>query len=256
MTSPAIRFYSSVRNVKDLSDTQRIDLFVYFLTEDRGEPSATVKKIGDCFRDCDLAVPKSISQYLSRGLSTKPRRFVKVGTGGYKLERHRRETIAQELGGETHTVEIPTELRTLEEQLPDGPGKEWMKEALDCFGVEAYRASLIMVWIFALDHMFNYILTHKISDFNAALAAHPDQRTAKKVGQVTARDEFSILGEEMFLDLCKTAKIISPDVRRILGTALGTRNSAAHPSGVTITRAKVAMLAEDLVLNVVLKYPV
>ncbi len=113
-----------------------------------------------------------------------------------------------------------------------------------------------MVWIFVLDHMFNYIIKHKLSDFNVALAAHPDQRAVKKVGQISSRDDFSALGEEMFLDLCKTAKIVSPDVRRILGTALGTRNSAAHPSGVVITRAKVAMAAEDLVLNVVLKYPI
>lgn len=256
MTSSAARFYSSVRNARDISDTQKIDLFVYFLTEIQGEQSATVKGIVECFRDCDLAVPKSLSQYLSRGLSTKPRRFVKVGTGGYKLERHRREAIAQELGAETHTVDIPADLRALESRLPVGPGKDWFKEALDCFGVEAYRAALLMVWIFTLDHLFNYVLTHKLADFNAALSAHPDQKAAKKVGRVAARDDFSGLGEEMFLDICKTAKIISADVRKVLGGALGARNSAAHPSGITITRAKVAMLAEDLIRNVVIKYAV
>lgn len=180
---------------------------------------------------------------------------MKVASGGYKLERHARENLAASLGAETHIVEIPVELRKLEDDLPAGVGKDWFKEAMDCFGVEAYRASLIMIWIFVLDHIFEYILKHKLKDFNASLAAHPDQKTARKVGEIRVRDDFSPLGEELFLDLCRNAKIISPDVRRILGTALGTRNSAAHPSGVTITGSKVAMLAEDLILNVVLKYP-
>lgn len=254
MTSSVVRYYSSIQRIKDVSDLGKVDLFVYYLTEKAGQASAVRKDIEQCFRDCDLAVPDHIPQYLSRGLSSKPRRFVKANTG-YKLERHRREEIAAQLGAETHTVDIPADLRDLASRLPEGPGKEWFKEAMDCFGVEAYRAALLMIWIFTLDHLFNYILAHKLSDFNAALAAHPDQKAAKKVGQVAARDDFSALGEEMLLDLCKTAKIISADVRKILGGALGVRNSAAHPSGVTITRAKVAMLAEDLILNVVQKYP-
>lgn len=255
MTLPSVRFYSSVKGAQALSDRERIDLFVYFLTEERGAPSATVKALQQCFEECDLAVPASIPQYMSRGLTTKPRRFIKAA-GGYKLERHFREEIATRLGAETHTVDIPTDLRDLEHRLAEGAGKEWFKEAMDCFGVEAYRAALVMVWIFALDHLFNYIIAHKLLEFNAALAAHPDQKAVKKVGQITARDDFSGLGEELFLDLCRTAKVISPDVRKVLGVALGVRNSAAHPSGVTITRAKVAMIAEDLILNVVLKYPV
>jgi hypothetical protein len=249
------RFYSSVSNSQLLPDLAKVELFVYFITEIEGADAATAKRIVECFQECSLKPPNGIPQILNRGLNSSPKRYVKATTG-YKLEYHRREALARQLGAETHTVQVPPELRELESKLPEGPGKDWFKEAMDCYGVEAYRAALIMTWIFALDHLFNYIVAHKLSEFNGALASHPDQRTAKKVGQVSVRDEFGGIGEEMLLDLCKTAKIISGDVRRIMGGALGARNSAAHPSGVVITRGKFVTIAEDLVLNVVLKYPV
>lgn len=252
--SDAKRFYSSVKNAQSLSEPARVELFVYFITEVDGDEAATAKRVIECFKESSLTPPKTIPQILNRGLTSSPKRYVKAPTG-YKLEYHRRETLAGQLGAETHTVQIPQELRELETKLTEGNGKEWFKESMDCFGVEAYRAALIMTWIFALDHLFNYILAHKIVEFNTALSQHPDQRTVKKVGQILARDDFGGIGEEMFLDICKTAKIISADVRRLMGVALGVRNSAAHPSGVVITRGKFVTTAEDLVLNVVLKYP-
>ena len=248
------RFYSSVENAEKLGSPDKVELFAYYLTEIKGDEVATAKALSDCFRECSLTPPSTIAQILNRGLSSRPVKYVKAALG-YKLEYHRREYLAKQLGAETHVVQVPPELQSLEDKLPDGVGKAWFKEAMDCYGVEAYRAALIMTWIFALDHLFNYIIKHKLSEFNATLTAHPDQRAAKKVGQVVVRDDFGPLGEEMLLDICKTAKIISADVRRIMGVVLGARNSAAHPSGITITRAKFVTFAEDLVLNVVLKYP-
>jgi hypothetical protein len=254
MTADVRRFYSSVENSKTLNDIDHVEHFVYFLTEVAGR-AATSKSVEQCFKDCKLKPPSTIAQMLNRGLSSSPKRYVKV-TVGYELEYHRQIELAQKLGAETHTIQIPAELRTLQDQLPNGPGKDWFKEAMDCYGVEAYRAALIMTWIFALDHLLNYVLAHKLADFNTALSAHPDQRTARKVGTVAARDDFGPIGEEMLLDLLKTAKIISGDVRRLMGVALGVRNTAAHPSGVVVTRNKFITTAEELVLNVVLKYPI
>lgn len=255
MNATVSRFYDSIQDVEGYSDAGRVDAFVYYLTEELGQTAATVKQIEQCFRDCHLRVPKSVAPHLSRGLSTKPPKFIKVD-GGYRLERHNREFIKDTLGALTHTAPLPKELRALEGKIAAGAEHDWLKEALDCYSVGAYRATLVMFWLFALDHLFRYILVHKLAEFNAALANHPDQKAVKKVGVVAVRDDFTNIGEEMFIDLCRTAKIIPPDVKRILGTTLGTRNSAAHPSGITISGPKVAVIAEDLVLNVVLKYPI
>jgi hypothetical protein len=230
-------------------------VFVYYLTEVLGLPAATTKDIEECFRESDLPVPGSVSAHLSKGLKSKPRRLIKVGNGGYRFERHHKEKVAARLGAETHTIQISPELRTLESEVPEGSGKEWLREALDCFGVEAYRATLVMVWLYALDHLFQYTLLHHLKAFNEALAKHPDQKTVRKVGEVKGRDQFTLLGEEMFIDVCRSAHIISPDVKRILVERLGNRNSAAHPSGVKFTRHNVVSFVESLVHNVILKYP-
>lgn len=254
MTSDVRRFYSSIENAKALNDADHVEHFVYFLTEVSGGV-ATAKSVEQCFRDCRLKPPGSIPQLLSRGLTSNPKRYVKAAVG-YELEYHRQIELAQKLGAETHTVQVPPELQNLQDKLPDGAGKDWFKEAMDCHAVEAYRAALIMTWIFTLDHVLNYVLKHKLTEFNASLSSHPDQKKAKRVGEIKVRDDFSPIGEEMLLDLLVSSKTISGDVRKILGTALGFRNSAAHPSGVVVTRNRFVTTAEELVLNVVLKYPI
>jgi hypothetical protein len=120
--------------------------------------------------------------------------------------------------------------------------------------VQAYRATIVMTWLYALDHLFEYVRSHHLAAFKDALSKHPDQRAVRKIGEIRTRDHFTLLGEEMFLDVCRSANIISPDVRRILGERLGNRNSTAHPSGVKFTRHNVVGFVESLVYNVVLKY--
>ena len=105
-----------------------------------------------------------------------------------------------------------------------------------------------------MDHMFTYILTHKLSAFNAVLSQNTDKNV--KVKAVAQRDDFTEMKETKFIELCRSAQIISNDVRKILDQKLGTRNSCAHPSGITINKSKVIDFVEDLVDNVVLKYPI
>jgi hypothetical protein len=144
-------------------------------------------------------------------------------------------------------------LRGLEHKLPEGVDKDFLKEAIDCFEAGANRATIVMVWILALDHLFAHVLVHKLAEFNAALEKNTDKRV--RVTAVTQRDDFSEMKESKFIELCRTAKIISNDVRKILDQKLETRNSCAHPSGVIIRKTKVIDFVEDLIENVVMKYP-
>jgi len=123
-------------------------------------------------------------------------------------------------------------------------------ETIDCFEAGANRATITMAWILAVDHLFAYITIHKLAEFDAALAADK----GVKFNAVAQRDDFTELREGKFIELCRAAKIISNDVRKILDVSLGVRNSCAHPSGIKVTNTKVIALVEDLVENVVLKY--
>ena len=251
MNGAANRFYNSIENAVNQSQTSLVELFVYFLTVEAGQNTATPKQVHDCFVTCDLAPPKNVAARLSEGLKTRPRKYLK-SKGGYKLERHMRQALSKKLGAEQVTAQTSASLRGLEHKVPEGEAKEFLKETIDCFEAGANRATIIMAWILALDHLFAYILKHKLVEFNAVLA----RDKGVKLNAILQRDDFTEMKEAKFIEICRAAKIISSDVRKILDTCLGTRNSCAHPSGITVTNMKVIAYVDDLVENVVLKYKV
>jgi hypothetical protein len=251
VTDAVNRFYNSIENAASQSQSVLVELFIYFLTVEMGQDSATPQQVAGCFAACDLNVPKNVGARLSEGLRGKPPKFIK-SNGGYKLQRHIRETLSTKLGAEKVTVQTSATLRGLEHKMPEGAAKEFLKETVDCFEAGANRATIIMAWILTMDNMFAFILKNKLPEFNAALAQSTDKSAKVKV--ITQRDDFTELKESKFIDLCRMAKIISNDVRKILEQKLDTRNSCAHPSGIKINKSKVIDFVEDLVDNVVLKY--
>ncbi len=253
MTDAVNRFYNSIESANSRSQVSLIELFVYFLTVELGQGVATAKEVDQCFAACDLTPPRATASRLSEGLKSKPQKFVKAGNG-YKLQRHMREALSKNLGAETTTSQTSATLRSLGHKLPAGNAKEFLAETLDCFEVGANRAAIGMAWILAVNHLFDYILKHKLTEFNATLAKNTDKRV--KVTLIVQRDDFSDIPESKFIEFCRSANIISNDVRKILVQKLDTRNSCAHPSGVKIKRTKVIDFVEDLIENLVLKYTI
>jgi hypothetical protein len=253
MTTAVSRFYNSIEGAASQSQSALVELFVYFLTVELGREAVTSKQVEDCFAACDLAVPGNVRGRLSEGANAKSPKFIRTN-GGYKLQRHMREALSRKLGAETMTVQTSAALRGLEHRLPVGADKDFLKEAVDCFEAGAKRATIVMVWILTIDHLFAYILAHKLTEFNAALAQNTDKSVKARL--ITQRDDFNEIRESKFIEFCRIGKIISNDVRKILDQKLDTRNSCAHPSGVTIGKTKVIDFVEDLVENVVLKYEI
>lgn len=252
MTNSINRFYNTIENASNLNQRALVELFVYFLTVELGEDAVTQKQVSECFSECDLAIPKGVASRLSEGVNSKPARFIRHN-GRYKLQRHVREELSKKLGVEHSVIEkTGATLRRLERKLPKGIRKDFLSETIDCFEVGAKRATIIMAWILAMDHLFEYILRHKLREFNASLA----QAKGTKQKTVNQRDDFSDLKESKVIEICRAAKIISNDVRKILDTNLGVRNSCAHPSGIQVPDTKVLVFVEDLVSNIVLKYEV
>jgi hypothetical protein len=253
MSDGVRRFFNAIDGAARLKDADLIDLFIYYLTAEAGESAATATAVVECFRACDLTPPNSTSVYLSRGLKSAPQKFVKVA-GGYKLQHHYRESVSKKLGADRIVVQTSVELRRLESRLAEGAAKEFLKETIDCFEAGANRATIVMCWILAMDHLFELVLQKHLLPFNNELGKVNDRRV--KVSMVVARDDFGEIPEVKFVELLRAAGIISNDVRKILDQKLGTRNSCAHPSGISIKGSKVIDFVEDLVDNVILKYPI
>jgi hypothetical protein len=251
VTVTANRFYNSIQSAEGLPERDLVGLFVYHLTVEVGQEAATAKNVDECFRACDLTPPKRTAVYLSEGVGSD--NFVKAPRG-YKLQRHYREKLAKQLGADHVVMQASAELRRLESKLPAGSKKDFLKETIDCFDTGANRATIVMCWILAIDHLYDFVLAHHLAAFNATLATNADKRV--KVSKIQSRDDFGDIPEGKFIEFLRSSAIISNDVRKILDQKLGIRNSCAHPSGVAIKPSKVIEFVDDLVENVILKYTI
>jgi hypothetical protein len=243
------RFYNSIEAAANLAELDLVGFFMYYLTVELAQESALAKEIDACFIACDLTPPSRTARYLSEGVPKN--RFVKANSG-YKLHRHYRDEISGRLGAERVVVQASAELRKLDNSLNAGPTKDFLKETIDCFEAGANRATVVMSWILAMHHLIEYTIAHRLGAFNAVLAANTDKRV--KVSVIASRDDFGDIPEGKLIEFLRSARVIDNDVRKILDQKLGTRNTYAHPSAITITRTKAIEFVEDLVNNVVLKY--
>ena len=60
------------------------------------------------------------------------------------------------------------------------------------------------------------------------------------------------LKESQIIAICNSAGIITSNIHRILEAKLSRRNSAAHPSGLSISQLQAEEFVDDLIRNVVL----
>jgi hypothetical protein len=103
-----------------------------------------------------------------------------------------------------------------------------------------------------MDHLYDYVLKNKLTAFNVELA-----KKGWKLTAIISKDDFSeIKKEKDFIEICRAANVFNNDVRKILDEKLGIRNTAGHPSTVTVRGNKAASFIEDLVENVILKFPI
>jgi hypothetical protein len=249
MTEGTDRFYGALPNAANISDRGLVEWFVYFITVELGKEAARVKSVNGCFATCDLAVPSRTAAYLSEGVANG--RLIKV-SGGYKLHRHIRSQLSDLLDMDSSANQTSKDLRMLEAKVPPGAEKGFLSETIRCFEVGANRAAIVMCWILAMEHLYEFVFANKLTEFNAELVKVTDRRV--KVSQVHIREDFDDIPEGKFIELLRGAGIISNDVRKILDGKLGTRNSCAHPSGIKIKTSKVVEFIDDLVENIVLKF--
>lgn len=99
--------------------------------------------------------------------------------------------------------------------------------------------------------MYEYVLAHKLNEFNSALSKQPWNSKRLKIAK---KDDFGEIKESDFILVCRSARIITGDVRKLLDEKLGFRNSCAHPSSIAVGDSKVLSFIEDLIDNVVAKH--
>ncbi len=208
-----------------LKASSQIDCFVYFLTIEKNLSGTQATAIRDCFITLNLTPYSNISQYLTDNLKGTPPKFIRI-QNSYQLHRSTKESIDGMLNRNPIKKQAAVGLQALLTHVSNPTENEFLREAIDCFEIKAYRASVIMVWNLTVDHLFEYIMKHELANFNLILSGNTDKRI--KVTQILVKDDFNEIPEGKFIEFCRTAGIISNDIRKILDTKLGIRNTYAH----------------------------
>lgn len=243
-----------IENFDELAKAELIDYFSYFITVINEEDVVDSRKIKDCFERLRLEPYSNIPSYLSqKSKRGKGKKYIKKNNG-YILERSVELEIQKTLSTGPEKRETSFLLRNLLEDISNNHQKIFLQEAIDCYEIGAKRASIVLAWILTINHLYEYIYKNKKSEFDAVLSANTDKRI--KITKLNSPDDFTEIPEGKFIEFCRSAKIITNDVRKILEEKLGTRNSSAHPSGVSISELKATDFIQDLIVNVVLKYKI
>lgn len=229
---------------------KQIDYICYYLTAINQKQGISPKEIHECFHQLSLKDYGRTPQYLSENARDTKGKYVRVTDSGYRLERSIFDEIDDAVKNEPTKIQVSAQLADLVTKIKNTNEKLFITEAINCYRVEAYRATIVLVWILTIDHLQNHIFGNKLNEFNTALARNPD----KKISKIVNYDDFGELKESKFIEVSKSAGIISNDVRKILDEKLGIRNSAAHPSGIAFSSHKTTEYILDLISNIVLKY--
>jgi hypothetical protein len=234
-------------------DADKIRFFAWFLHSKRGRERFMPADIKDCYTKIGLAEPSSIAPFLTAMAKRKPKEALH-DSRGYALEKRLRDQFEQKYGQRPIAIQVDKLLMELPAKIPDLAERSFLDEALICYRCRAYRATIVMAWNLAFDHLCHFVLKNHIAAFNAQWPiSFPQKHQKARTSAVAARDDFGELTESEVLQICRSANIITGDVFKILKEKLDKRNTYAHPSSVNASPHTAEEVIMDLVVNVILK---
>jgi len=262
------KFLNDVRNFQEYSRKSKILLFAYYLRQYEGIIEFRSRDMQRCFKESLSKVPSDLGLLLKDMAKGKNSRLMRGSNKlSFSLSHHGLNEVEKYLTSKVQTTkDVNTEaevdsfldigrpyLEKILQRIGDDTQKKFMAEAIACLGVDAKRSTIIMVWAGTIAHLYNYILLKKVKDFNSALKKRSDK--FKKL-EIKVYDDFSDIPDSIFLEVAKSGKVITNDVRKILEEKLGIRNTCAHPSDIEIHKTKVINFIEDIIDNIIIKYKI
>jgi len=247
MAAAFAEFVDEVGNFSALTPTDKIVHAMWFLHRRQSIESVANRMLKACFDEIH-AVPPDFSVYLPRMAAKKPPLVLKSASG-FRLEGEVRKRLDDRLGESQATIQISKLLKEVSAQVTNADEKTFVDEAFRCYRVGAFRASIVMAWNLAYDHLRQWVFleANRIAAFNDALA----KKYPKKTLAILQMSDFEDLKEFEFLEVCQSAKLLSKNLVEMLKEKLKRRNAAAHPSSVRFTQAQADDVITDLITNVV-----
>ncbi|MBN9006426.1 MAG: hypothetical protein J0H40_13560 [Rhizobiales bacterium] len=244
---------SQVAGFDSLAPGEKIRLLAWWLHTHQNMATFRTGDIRVCYQELHLPVP-NIAMYLTRMTESKPAKTLRKGDS-YNLTRAARSDLDEKYGIHPSIQAVSKLLIDLPEKVPDLTEKVFLREAIDCYRVRAYRACIVMTWNLAFDHLLKWILKDaaRLAAFNAAIGIRYPKRAGVSIKTYdNFADEFK---ESEIVEVCNTAQTVNSNVIKILKEKLTKRNMAAHPSSVVVVQPQADDVVTDLINNVVLALP-
>lgn len=172
-------------------------------------------------------------------------------TGGWELTAKGSEHVAR-LAGPLLNSPVPKVASSLRAQLVKVVNldtQRFVEEAISCFEARQYRAAAVLSWVGAVAVLFDHIIAHHLTAFNAEAVSRT--ATSKNPWQpAKTSDDLARMREGEFLVVLEKISVLGKSVKTQLEKCLDLRNGCGHPNSLKIAEHAVASHIEVLILNV------
>lgn len=238
-----------VDNFELLTQKEQVKLISFFHCTEYTKEYFTSSDIRKEFEKQLLSIPANVSSEIAKLKKEKPAVLLS-SKQGLSFHRKAKKDLEEIYLGSTHKREVSQTLRDLVVNINGNEQKAFLEEAITCFEVKSFRASIILTWLLTVDILYEFILKPaNLSVFNNAIQTHGKYKKLTIIN----KDNFGDIKESDFIELLRVAKLISNDIRKVLDEKLGIRNSCAHPNTLIIEDYKAIGFIQDLVKNVIEK---
>lgn len=242
-------FANSINGFYKKSSVDQLLILAWFTETHLNKPFFDGAHLRECFRSTGTDAP-DMSIYLPRLASKKPPQLIRE-KGLYRLSGPLRRDLDKRLGHNSVQISVVKSLTDLPMKIPDIAERAYLSETLSCYRAGAFRATTVMAWNLAYDH-----LTKWATSTPALIEAVNDGTTRKlqgKAPEIRSQADLATLSERIVIECCQISGIISKNQAEILFEKLKRRNAAAHPSNVSVGQHQANDTITDLIDNIVLK---
>ena len=243
-------FIQAIDGFGALTAPEQVPYLIYYLTQVKKDPSASVAAIAQLRTTLHLPPFASLASHLSEGVKNRkgrPARYVKAA-GGYVLERNVRERIAASVTKRPTAVKFAADLRTAVATIKDAAVKDYLEEAVGCFESGFHRAAIVFAWSAAYSLFRQWLFDKHVASINGAMATW---RQPQKIANISDFEEHK---EDTVITTARTAGVISKEQHKTLKKLLDERNSFAHPTLKKATSSQAEAFIETILNEVVNVY--
>lgn len=234
---------NELSNMLSSTEISNRDKLLLILNAANGKPlqSADVKKLA-----IESGLHEAENWNVSDSLTKANGLAVKVKDGWVLANDGKRYIKESHLSQPSSAKIMSTELRVLLSTIKNTDSQTFVKEAISCLEVDAYKAAVVFIWIGAISVLYDFVIANHLSDFNREA-----NRRDAKWKPATNRDDLTRMKESDFLDILGALSILNKNVKEHLkNTNLNFRNSCGHPNSIKVGKLNVEAHIEFLAQNV------